>query len=76
LSAELRLFEIAVVLVHFYHVASIIVNANHGIMGTAAVHRVANGVADRIRLAVPQPTERQNIGNEINAARLSFGTKE
>jgi hypothetical protein len=28
----LPLFEIALVLVRFYHVASIIVNANHGIM--------------------------------------------
>jgi hypothetical protein len=36
----------------------------------AAVHCVANGVTNCIRLAVPQPTKRQQIGNQINAAMI------
>ena len=39
-------------------------------MGAAAVRCVVNCVADRIRLAVPQPTERQRIGNQIDAANI------
>jgi hypothetical protein len=35
-------FEIARLLVRLDHVASLIVNANHGVMCTAAVHRVAD----------------------------------
>ena len=30
--------------------------------------RVSDCVADRVRLAVPQATKRQHIGNQINAA--------
>ena len=33
-------------------------------LGTAAVHRVADCM---IRRVIPQPSEWQNIGNEINA---------
>ena len=32
INAALRFFEIALVLVHLDHIASIIVNADHGIM--------------------------------------------
>jgi len=32
------------------------------------VHCVADCITDRVGLAIPQPTEWQNIGNEINAA--------
>jgi len=39
-SARSPLFEIARVLVRLDHVASIIVNANHSVMGAAAVLRV------------------------------------
>src|SRR5215469_9275845 len=41
-AISLRLFEVALVLVRLDHVASFIVNANHSVMGTAAVHRVAD----------------------------------
>jgi hypothetical protein len=34
------------------------------------VHRVADCIANRIRLAVPQPTEWQHIGNQIDAAMI------
>jgi len=51
-------------LVRLDHIASIIVNTNRSIMRAAAAH----GVADRIIWRViPQPTERQRIGNQINA---------
>ena len=32
--------------------------------------RVANCILDCIRLAIPQPTEWQHIGNQINAALI------
>ena len=44
-----------------------IVNANHSIVGTAAVHRVAYCMIWRV---IPQPTERQHIGNQIDAAMI------
>ena len=34
----------------------------------AAMHRVADCITDRIWLAIPQPTEWQRIGNQIDAA--------
>ena len=55
----------------FDHVARRIVNANHGIMGAAVVLRVADCVRDGIRAVVPQTTEWQHIGDEINAAMIS-----
>jgi hypothetical protein len=36
------------------------------------VLRVSDGVRDGVRLAVPQPTEWQRIGNQIDAAFI-FG---
>jgi len=56
------------VLVRFDHVASGIINENHGIMRAAAMLRVSDCVRDSIRLAIPQPTEWQRIGNQIDAA--------
>jgi hypothetical protein len=32
------------------------------------VHRVADCIRDGIGIAIPQPTKRQRIGNEIDAA--------
>jgi hypothetical protein len=32
--------------------------------------RVADCVAERVRLAIPQPTEWQRVGNEIDAAMI------
>jgi hypothetical protein len=32
--------------------------------------RVSDCVADRVQVAIPQPTERQNVGNEIDAAMI------
>ena len=34
------------------------------------MHRVADCIARRFRLVIPQPTERQHIGNEIDAAMI------
>jgi hypothetical protein len=59
------LSEIARVLVRFDYVARVIVNTNHPIMRAAVKVRVADGVTD---FQVPQPTERQRIGHEINPA--------
>jgi len=53
----------ALVLVGLDHVASGIINANHGAMRTAAVHRVADCVAHRVRFSIPQTTEWQRIGD-------------
>jgi hypothetical protein len=51
----LRFFEIDRVLVRFDDVAPFIVNC----------------VADCVRFAVPQATERQRMGNQINAALVA-----
>jgi hypothetical protein len=61
--APLRLAKIAFVVVHFDHIASFIVNANHSIARAAAKLGVIDCVADCIRLAIPQPTEWQRIGD-------------
>jgi hypothetical protein len=53
--------------VRFNHIASVIIDVDHSIMSTAAVHRVADWI---IRCVIPQPTERQHIGNQINAALI------
>jgi hypothetical protein len=50
----LWLFELARVLVGLNHVAGFFVNANHSIMRPAIKLRVADCVADCIRLAIPQ----------------------
>ena len=55
-------------LVRLDHVASVIVNANHGTMSAAVVFRVADCIRDRIGIAIPQTTEWQHIGDEINTA--------
>jgi len=54
-------------LVRLDHVASVIVNADHCIGCAAEVHRVADCM---IRRVVPQPTEWQGIGNQIDAAMI------
>ena len=60
-----RLFEIALVLVCLDQILRGIINANYGIGCAAAVHRVADCI---IRRVIPQPTEWENIRNQINAA--------
>jgi hypothetical protein len=35
--------------------------------------RVSGCIADRIRPAIPQPTERQDIANKINASFIFAG---
>jgi hypothetical protein len=62
-QARLPLLEIARVLMRLNHVASFIVNANHSIMRAAVKLCVADCVADRVWLAVPQPPEWQHIGD-------------
>ena len=51
----------------FDQVANVIVNADHSILRTAAVHRVADCITRRV---IPQPTEREKIGNEFHAAMI------
>jgi hypothetical protein len=60
-----RLAKIARVLVRLNHVASAIVNADNGIMRAAVELRVIDRI---LRPSVPQPTERQRIGDQVNAA--------
>ena len=54
-SRNLRLFEIALVLVRFDHVARRIANANQGIMCPAVMLRVSDCVGDSVSVAIPQP---------------------
>jgi hypothetical protein len=54
--------------VRFDHVACLIVNSNHRKMRAAEKLRVADCVRHRVRFAVPQTTEWQRIGNQIDAA--------
>jgi len=51
--------------VRFDHVARSIVNANHGIMRAEAVFGVSDCV---IRFGVPEATEWQRIGDQIDTA--------
>jgi hypothetical protein len=55
--------EIAFVPVHLDQFAIGIVNADHGIMSATAKLRVADCVADPVRLALPRATEWEQIGN-------------
>ena len=64
------LLEIARVLVRFDHVASFIVNVDHGVMRSAALAGVADCIAGSVRSVIPQPTEWQRIGNQIDAAMI------
>ena len=48
-------------------IASLIANANHSIMSAAVMLRVVDCVAD---FQLPQPTEWQRIGNQIDAAMI------
>jgi hypothetical protein len=62
-----RFAELARVLVRFDHVASSIANANDGVM-LAAVRLC---ISDCVRnFGVPQPTEWQRIGDQIDAATI------
>jgi hypothetical protein len=58
-------FEIALVFVRLDHVASVIVNADHGMMC------VSNCIRDGIGIAIPQPTDWQRIGNQIDASLIA-----
>jgi hypothetical protein len=59
----LPLFELARVLVRLDHIASVIVNANHGIVWAAVEFRVVDCVPDCIRFAVLKATEWQHLGD-------------
>ena len=48
-NGVLRSLEIVRVLVRFDHVASVIVNANHSVVRSAAKLRVADCITDRVR---------------------------
>jgi hypothetical protein len=41
--------------------ASVIVNADHGIVRAAAMLHVSDCIANRVRFAMPQPTKWQRI---------------
>ena len=45
--------------------SAFIVNADHSIMWSAAMTRIADRIRDGVRFAIPQPTEWQHIGDEI-----------
>ena len=60
--------KIARVLVRLDHIASSIVNTNHSIVRAAVMLGIGDCVANRIRLSVPQATEWQRIGTQIDAA--------
>jgi len=47
-----------------------IVNANHSIMRATAKLCVVNCVAGSVWFTVPQPTEWERIGNQIDAASI------
>ena len=57
------LFEIALVFVRFDHLARFIVNPNHSVMGAAELLCVSDCIAGSVRSVIPEPTERQHIGN-------------
>ena len=53
--------------------SAFIVNANHGRMCSTAVHRVPDCIRDGIWFAIPQATEWQGIGDQIDAAMIFAG---
>ena len=57
------LFEIALVFVRLDSVARFIVNANHSVMGAAELLCVSDCIAGSVRSVIPEPTERQRIGD-------------
>jgi hypothetical protein len=57
------------VLVRLDHVASFIVDADHGVMRTAEKLGVADCIADCVWLAVPQATVWQRIANNLRCRR-------
>ena len=69
-SSSSTLFEVALALVRFDHVASCVVNFNHSITRTAAVLCVSNGIADCVWVAIPYAREWQYIRDQINAAMI------
>jgi hypothetical protein len=58
----------------FAFAARFILNANYSVVRPAVKLRVADCVADRVWLAIPQPAEWQRIGNQIDAATIFCGT--
>ena len=49
-------------------IASIVVNTNHGTIRSAVMAGVSDRIAGSVWSVIPQPTERQRIGNQIDAA--------
>jgi hypothetical protein len=66
----LPLFEVARVFVHFDHDARVIINANHCTMCSAVVAGVADSIAGSVRSVIPQPTEWERIGNQIDTVMI------
>ena len=60
--------KLARVLVRLDHVARFIVNVNHSVVWTAVKLGVIGGIADCVRLAIPQPTVgRRSISRGVRA---------
>src|SRR3954463_8649274 len=55
-------------LVSFDYVPGCVVDANDSVMRAAEKLRITYRVAGPVRLAIPESTEGQHIGNEIGAA--------
>ena len=70
---NLPVFEVAGMLIRFDHAARFMISANHSIMRAAVELGVADCVADCIRPAIPQATEWQDIGNQIDATFIFAG---
>ena len=54
----------------FNPVASFIVNANLGVIGAAELPCVADCIAGSVRPVIPEPTEWQRIGDQIDAPMI------
>jgi hypothetical protein len=70
----LPFLKIALVLVRLDQIACRMVNVKHGIMWAAAMLSVSDCIRDGIGIAIPQPTEWERIGNQINAAFMFAGS--
>jgi len=69
LRKNLRLLELALVLVRPDYVASRVVDMDHCMMRAAAVHRVADCVAERVRPIIPGQPSRYDFRRYKNPPR-------
>jgi hypothetical protein len=67
-KSESAFSELASIFVRFDHFASVIVNANHGVMWAVVELRVADCIADRL---LSPATEWQHVADQIKAALIA-----